>query len=214
MILQRPIEIRSVPGIVKDMLRHLLLLFATLLALPLAAQDDKGQPREVSKLDGTKILGIVEITDDYTIRISSDSGLQKIPIALLSQEDFEKYSGATDRSQDGRLWSERKHALEDSQSKGQEKPADIEIRLGEIAAFQPLIDAYEKTLADKKSTASAQESPTPSQTASPIEPMQSLFSGPGTTLGGVPGAETIGSTITPAVSAGAGAVQTLAPTAP
>jgi len=197
------------------MLRHLLLcapLFV--LALPLAAQEDKGKPQEVTKLNGAKILGLVEITDDYTIRISSDSGLQKIPIALLSQKDFEKYSGTKDRSQDGRLWSERKHALEDSQSKGQEKPADIEIRLGEIAAFQPLIDTYEKTLADKKSTTSSQESPTASQTASPIEPMQSLFSGPGTTLGGVPGAEAIGSTITPAVSAGAGAVQSLAPTAP
>jgi len=133
------------------MLRHLLLC-ATLfvLALPLAAQEDKGKPQEVTKLNGAKILGLVEITDDYTIRISSDSGLQKIPIALLSQKDFEKYSGTKDRNQDGRLWSERKHALEDSQSKGQEKPADIEIRLGEIAAFQPLIDAYEKTLAEKK----------------------------------------------------------------
>lgn len=197
------------------MLRHLLLC-ATLsaLALPLAAQDDKGKPQEVTKLDGTSILGVVEITDDYTIRISSDSGLQKIPIALLSQKDFEKYSGAKDRSQDGRLWSERKHALEDSQSRDQEKPADIEIRLGEIAAFQPLIDAYEKTLADKKTATPARESPASAKSAGAAEPVQSLFSGPGTTLGGVPGAASLNSTIAPAVSAGAGAVQALAPTAP
>lgn len=214
MIPQRPIETHSVLCIVKGMLRLLLFcasLFA--LALPLAAQDDKGKPQEVTKLDGTKILGVVEITDDYTIRISSDSGLQKIPIALLSQADFEKYSGARDRSQDGRLWSERKHALEDNTSKNDEKPADMEIRLGEIAALQPLIDAYEKTLADKKTALPTQQPSPASQPSGSEEPVQSLFSGPGTTLG-VSGTETMNSAITPAISAGAGAVQALAPTAP
>ena len=199
-------------------MHRLLLLVACscCVALPLIAQDGKEKEQEVTKLDGTKVLGIVEITDDYTIRISSDSGLQKIPLALLSQKDFEKYSQTKDRSQDGRLWSERKSALEDSKSKDKNKPADIEIRLGEIAAFQPIIDAYEKSLADKKKSPSTtdEKSRTGSNGSTASQPIQSLFSGPGTTLGGIPGAEAVGSVIAPAVSAGAGAVQSLSPTSP
>lgn len=195
-------------------MQRVILVVACLvwLARPLSAQDEKGKPQEVTRLDGKKILGIVEITDDYTIRISSDTGLQKIPIALLSEKDFKKYSQTRDRSQDGRLWSERKHALEDSKSQGSGKPADIEIRLGEIAAFQPLIDAYEKNLADKKKSSSTAENQSKTGSKeSPAPPFQNLFSGSGTTLGGVPGAEAVKSVVTPAVSAGAGAVQSLAP---
>ncbi len=194
-------------------MQRLFLLGACLVcfALPLPAQDEKAQ--EVTKLDGTKVFGIVEITDDYTIRISSDSGLQKIPIALLSEKDFEKYTKNKDRSQDGRLWSERKNALENNKSKDKNQSADIEIRLGEIAAFQPLIDAYEKSLADKnKSASSTDEKSRTGSTTNP--PIQSLFSGPGTTLGGIPGAEAVSTVVAPAVSAGAGAVQSLAPTSP
>lgn len=202
-------------GIV-NIMQRLFLLGACLLCftLPLPAQNEKEQ--EVTKLDGTKVFGIVEITDDYTIRISSDSGLQKIPLALLSEKDFEKYTKTKDRSQDGRLWSERKNALEDKKSKDKNQSADIEIRLGEIAAFQPLIDAYEKSLADKKKSASStdEKSRTGSKESTTTPLIQSLFSGPGTTLGGVPGAEAVSSVVAPAVSAGAGAVQSLAPTSP
>lgn len=193
---------------------HRLLLCSLFLGLtlPALAQDEKARPQEVTKLDGKKLFGIVEITDDYTIRISSDTGLQKIPIALLSQEDFEKYAKTKDRSQDGRLWSERKDALEDNKSQNKEKSADIEIRLGEISAFQPAIDAYEKTLADKKKPS---ENPGSGAESTSLQaPVQSLFSGPGTTLGGVPGTGAAGSVIAPAISTGAGALQSLAPTAP
>ncbi len=195
-------------------MQRLFLLGAGLFcfSLPLSAQDDKGKQQEVTKLDGTKILGLVEITDDYTIRISSDTGLLKIPIALLSETDFEKYSKTKDRSQDGRLWSERKNALEDSKSKSGGKSGDIEIRLGEIAAFQPLIDAYEKSLADKKKSAPATDNQAKTgSTENTTQPFQNLFSGSGSTLGGVPGAEAVSSVVTPAVSAGAGAVQSIAP---
>jgi hypothetical protein len=193
---------------------RLLLLCAILasLSLPVWAQNEKAKPQEVTKLDGRKILGIVEITDDYTIRISSETGLQKIPIALLSQADFEKFTRTKDRSQDGRLWSERKAALVENRSQNKEKSGEIEIRLGEIAAFQPLIDAYEKSLTDKKKSP---ESTKPgSENTDLLAPVQSLFSGPGTTLGGVPGAGAAGSVIAPAVSTGAGALQSLAPAAP
>lgn len=191
-----------------------LLLCAILVSVPLPmwAQDEKNKPQEVTKLNGQKILGIVEVTDDYTIRISNDTGLQKIPIALLSQTDFDKFTKTKDRSQDGRLWSERKDALEESKSQNKEKSGDIEIRLGEIAAFQPLIDAYEKSLADKKKSS---ENPKAGTENTDFQaPVQSLFSGPGTTLGGVPGAGTAGSVIAPAISTGAGALQSLAPSAP
>src|SRR5690606_22443336 len=111
----------------------------------LPAQDTPSQepPAEVTKLDGTKIFGIVEITDDYTIRIRSDSGIQNLPIALLGETDFRKYGLKKDRSQDGRLWSERQTALEEEKETHPQKAAAIEFRLTELAPLQPVIAAYE-----------------------------------------------------------------------
>jgi hypothetical protein len=147
-------------------LRKKLLTFGGALAVcaPLYSQTDdaanftKPEKTSVTKLDGTKFFGIVEVTDDYTIRISNDSGITRLPIAQLGDADFTKYGLNKDRSKDGRLWYERKEALEDTQedrqsgtdSKSGESSA-VEIRLGEIAAFQPVIAAYEKTLGAKKS---------------------------------------------------------------
>jgi hypothetical protein len=136
---------------------------ALLLCAPLFAQTDeptkplKPEKTSVTKLDGTKLFGIVEITDDYTIRISNDSGITRLPIAQLGDADFKKYGLNKDRSKDGRLWYERKEALEESQKEGEaskdsksDGTSPIEIRLGQIAAFQPVIAAYEKTLGSKK----------------------------------------------------------------
>jgi hypothetical protein len=136
---------------------------ALLLCAPLFAQTNeptnppKPEKTSVTKLDGTKLFGIVEITDDYTIRISNDSGITRLPIVQLGDADFTKYGLNKDRSKDGRLWYERREALEESQKEGQaskdsksDGTSPIEIRLGQIAAFQPVIAAYEKTLGSKK----------------------------------------------------------------
>jgi hypothetical protein len=77
-----------------------------------AAETPDAKKTQVTKIDGSKVFGLVEITDDYTIKISSDSGIQKIPLALLGEKDFRKYGFSKDRSKDGRFWSERKDALE------------------------------------------------------------------------------------------------------
>jgi hypothetical protein len=165
-------------------------LFA--LCVPLYSQTDettkppKPEKASVTKLDGTKLFGLVEITDDYTIRISNDSGITRLPIAQLGDADFKKYGLNKDRSKDGRLWYERKEAVEDSQNDGQsdknaksEGGSAVEIRLGEIAAFQPVIAAYEKTLGSKKSdkAASAKASGEKSETSD--TPFTPLFSQPG-----------------------------------
>ncbi len=170
------------------------------------------EPSKVSKLDGTSFFGIVEVTDDYTIRIKSDSGIQKIPLALLGEKDFKKYGFTKDRSQDGKFWSERKDALESEKSgeqAGTKKDDDaVEIRLAELAPFQPLIDAYEKSLADKKSdTAPDKGAPGESDSKTPF---RSLFSQPGVP-GSVPQPFTgIGSSaVQPATSLGAGAVNSV-----
>jgi hypothetical protein len=155
-------------------LRRKLLLGICALAMgaPLYAQKedptdpvkpDKPGKASVTKLDGTKLFGIIEITDDYTIRVSSDAGITRLPIAQLGDADFKKFGMNKDRSKDGRFWYERKEAV-----KGSEKDSDkdsksggnspVEIRLGEIAAFQPVIAAYEKTLGSKKSEKSSDSS--------------------------------------------------------
>ena len=116
----------------------------------------KARPGVVKKLDGTKLFGFVEITDDYTIRITNDSGIARFPIAQLSEADFQKYGFRKNRSQDGRFWYERKEALKTSEEnpKSQNNATSgrksvAEIRVAEITAFQPFIAAYEKTLASK-----------------------------------------------------------------
>ena len=92
-------------------------------------------------------------------------GIIRLPIAQLGDNDFQKYGFQKDRAKDGRFWYERKEALKSSEEdqesetppeesrlcrdKNLSKPP-VEIRLSEISAFQPLIAAYEKTLASKR----------------------------------------------------------------
>ena len=121
----------------------------------------KGQKEHGEKDRRNKLFGFVEITDDYTIRITSDSGIIRLPIAQLGDADFQKYGFQKDRSKDGRFWHERREALKDSKEDPKsEKEASgeksiAEIRLAEISVFQPFIAAYEKTLAPPKSTEKA-----------------------------------------------------------
>jgi hypothetical protein len=149
----------------------------------------KGEKNAVKKLDGTKLFGFVEVTDDYTIRITNDSGITRLPIAQLDDAGFQKYGFQKDRSKDGRFWYERKEALksseEDPKADGDQKSggkSPVEIRLGEISAFHHFIAAYENTLASKnseKSTAKSKLEEKPDTSDMPFRPM---FSEPG--LGG------------------------------
>jgi hypothetical protein len=176
-------------------LKTVLLVFggAVAICLPLYGQTSTGgQPvkpekTSVTTLKGTKFFGIVEVTDDYTIRVSNDSGITRLPIAQLGDADFKKYGMNKDRSKDGRLWYERKEALEDTQTDKQSAKDSksngsslVEIRLGEIAAFQPVIAAYEKTLGSKKSEKSAEGSKNPDEKASASDTsVTPMFSQPG-----------------------------------
>ena len=76
----------------------------------------KPQKSEVKKLDGTKYFGFVEVTDDYTIRVTNDSGIMRLPIAQLGDNDFQKYGFQKDRGKDGRFWYERKEALQSTET--------------------------------------------------------------------------------------------------
>ena len=185
-------------------MRNWLVATACAIALcaPLQSQTDnstsaakqtdnsaKAEKNTVKKLDGTKLFGFVEVTDDYTIRITNDSGITRLPIAQLSDADFQKYGFQKDRTKDGRFWYERKEALksseEDPKSDGDPKSGGksaVEIRLTEISAFQPFIAAYEKTLASRnseKSTVTSKPEEKPDTSDTPFRPM---FSEPG--LGG------------------------------
>ena len=182
-----------------------------------AADTPDAEKKPVTKLDGSKVFGLVEITDDYTIKISSDSGIQKIPLALLGEKDFRKYGFSKDRSQDGRFWSERKDALEaekgdetakkdDAASK--EESADIEIRLAELAPFQPLIAAYEsikkpENTPAKKDEAKEGDSANSASKSSTLH----MFTGPGSlNVPTVPFASSAaGAVIQPAASAASSA---------
>jgi hypothetical protein len=146
----------------------------------------KAEKKTVTKLDGTQFFGFVEVTDDYTIRITNHSGITRLPIAQLGDADFQKYGFQKDRAKDGRFWYERKEALKSSEegpkSDGDPKSggkSPVEIRLAEISAFQPFISAYEKTLASKnseKSTATTKPEEKPDSSDIPFRPM---FSEPG-----------------------------------
>jgi len=176
-------------------LKTLLLMLggAVAICVPLHAQtDDAAKPTKpekssVTTLNGTKFFGLIEVTDDYTIRVSNDSGITRLPIAQLGDADFQKYGLNKDRSKDGRLWYERKEALEDSQTDKQSQKESksnesslVEIRLGEVAAFQPVIAAYEKTLGSKKSEKAAPSSTNPSEKRSGSDtPFTPMFSQPG-----------------------------------
>ncbi len=158
---------------------------AVLLAVGLsvqAAAEPAPENGQVTKLDGTKMFGLIEVTDDYTLKISSDSGIQKIPLALLGEKDFRKYGFGKDRSKDGRFWSERKDALESEKTSSQNS-GDIEIRLAELTLFQPVIAAYE-SLKPPKGTATekeASETDVAKDQAKTPEKSSSMhmFSGPG-----------------------------------
>jgi hypothetical protein len=148
----------------------------------------KARPGVVKKLDGTKLFGFVQITDDYTIRITNDSGIARLPIAQLSEADFQKYGFQKNRSKDGRFWYERKEALKSSEEnpKPQKNATSAErslteIRLAEITAFQPFIAAYEKTLAPKSESSTARNSAGEESETSDV-PFRPMFSEPG--LGG------------------------------
>ncbi|MGA7902763.1 MAG: hypothetical protein WCC08_24590 [Terrimicrobiaceae bacterium] len=102
----------------------------------------KARKGTVRNLAGTKFSGFVEITDDYTIRITSSSGIARLPIAQLSDADFQKYGFRKDRSKDGRFWYERKEALRSSEEDSRpqknakaDRQSVAEIRLAEISAF-------------------------------------------------------------------------------
>jgi hypothetical protein len=171
----------------------LLVGGALVMCVPLRAQTDdtanasKPEKSSVTTLNGTKFFGLIEVTDDYTIRVSNDSGITRLPIAQLGDADFKKYGLSKDRSNDGRLWYERKEALESSEKDSEPSTetksnggSAIEIRLGEIEAFQPVIAAYEKTLGSKKGdkTGTGSKNPEKKSTA-PETPFTPMFSQPG-----------------------------------
>jgi hypothetical protein len=186
----------------KSRIRVLAAICAVALCPALHAQTDnstdaakqadptsKTEKGTVKKLDGTKLFGLVEITDDYTIRITNNSGITRLPIAQLDEADFQKYGFQKDRSNDGRFWYERQQALKSSHDEpnaGKNANSDeksvAEIRLGEISAFQPLIAAYEKTLAPKKTASSASSKNSEVRSDTSDVPFKPMFSEPG--LGG------------------------------
>ncbi|HRJ72049.1 MAG TPA: hypothetical protein PLS03_07475 [Terrimicrobiaceae bacterium] len=179
---------------------------------PAAEPSGTPEPAKLTTLDGASLFGIIEVTDDYTVRVKSDTGIQKIPLALLGESDFKKYGFGKDRSQDGKFWSERQNALESQKdsgpAKGENEDGTWEIRLAELAPFQPLIDAYEKSIAEKNSNTAADKNASEDRTAQ--APFRALFSQPG-----VPGSvpqpfSGLGSSaVQPATSIGAGAVQSV-----
>ncbi|MGB7837243.1 MAG: hypothetical protein WBL40_03955, partial [Terrimicrobiaceae bacterium] len=90
----------------------------------------------------TRLFGFVEVTDDYTIRITNDSGITRLPITQLGDADFQKYGFQKDRGKDGRFWYERKEALRSSEEDSRpqknakaDRQSVAEIRLAEISAF-------------------------------------------------------------------------------
>jgi hypothetical protein len=196
------------------MKRPLSLRAACLLgiaAISLTGWSQEQKTGEVTKLNGQKSFGVIEITDDYTIRVTSDTGLQKIPIAMLGESDFRKLGFNQDRSKDGRFWSERQDALE-TEKNSDAKPgapkkdnAALELRLAEVAAFQPLIDAYEKSVADQKS--SAPQTPEKPDGNNSATPMNNLFGQSG--MGKTPFSGGFGSTATQPVSSATSAAASL-----
>lgn len=206
------------------MKRAFALVFSIALTGWVVAAEDDGTPQapkkdKVTKLDGTSFFGLVEVTDDYTVRVKSDTGITKIPMAMLGEKDFKKYGFGKDRSKDGKFWSERQDALEQEQEKNAEqkdtpdkKKKDddsmIEVNLSEIAPFQPLIDAYEKSVADKKKTDGDAADKQKGDKPEAETPGRSLFSKTGIPgLGDKPFSGMGTSAVQPATSLGATAVQ-------
>ena len=120
-----------------------------------AGSSAKAKKRTVKQLDGTKFYGLVELSDDYTIRVTNDWGTVRLPIAELDDADFQRYGFKKDRSKDeifvrAREFEETRQNTNRKRQNSREK-SGVEIRLAEISAFQPLIAAYEKILAAKES---------------------------------------------------------------
>jgi hypothetical protein len=154
-----------------------------------AGSSAKAKKRTVKQLDGSKLFGFVEITDDYTIRVTNDWGIIRLPIAELGDADFRKYGFKKDRSKDGRFWYERKEALkeakEDPKSEKKAKSGEkssVEIQLAEVSAFQPYVAAYEKTLAPQNSEKSSTTNKPGEKTDISGVPFTPMFSQP--SLGG------------------------------
>ena len=85
-----------------------------MLSAPLQSQTNnspKAAKNTVTTLDGTKRSGFIKVMDDYTIRITNDSGITRLPIAQLGESDFQEYGFRKSRATDGRFWYERKEAL-------------------------------------------------------------------------------------------------------
>ena len=140
-------------------------------------------------LDGTKRSGFIKVMDDYTIRITNDSGITGLPIAQLGESDFQEYGYRKSRATDGRFWYERKEALisseEDARSKADAQfrgKSPLETRLTEISAFQPFITAYEKSLSFRKSDQSTATSLPREKTDTYDVPFRPMLSEP--SLGG------------------------------
>ncbi len=163
-----------------------------MLSAPLQSQTNnssKAEKNTVTTLDGTKRSGFIKVTDDYTIRITNDSGITRLPIAQLGESDFQEYGFRKTRATDGRFWYERKEALKSSEEDARSKAdaqfrgkSSVETRLTEISAFQPFITAYEKSLASKKSDQSTATSRPAEKTDTYDVPLRPMFSEPG--LGG------------------------------
>ncbi len=149
-------------------IRKLIPLLVCGAVMNCLATEIEPKPTKVEKINGSTVFGLAEITDDYTLRVKTDSGLQNIPLTSLAEKDFLKYGFQKDRSQDGKFWSERKKAVQSSGS----KDSVVEVHLAEIAPFQPIIDAYEKKQASQKKA----QIPAPK---TPPEPFKPLFSRPG-----------------------------------
>lgn len=151
-------------------------------------KSDKNKPHTIFLLDGSSLFGKVELTDDYTLKVSSDSGIQKIPLAMLGEKDFKQFGFLKDRSNDGKFWSDRKDAVSDQQKKDDAKgdksgSSSLEISLAEILPFQPLISSYQSSL-PVKSDSSASSGGDKEKTASSSNgqgdvPFVPLFSQPG-----------------------------------
>ena len=174
-----------------------------------AGSSAKAKKRTVKQLDGTKFYGLVELSDDYTIRVTNDWGIVRLPIAELDDADFQRYGFKKDRSKDGRFWYERKEALEEAEQNPKSKKANsreksgVEIRLAEISAFQPLIAAYEKILAAKESEKLSTAYSAEEKTEPPTIPFRPMFSQP--SFGG-PLAHTLSSAGNSGIKPVAGAV--------
>ncbi len=143
----------------------------------------QGQTGRREETRRNKTFGFVEITDDYTIRMTNDSGIARLPIAQLSEADFQKYGFRKNRSKDGRFWYERKEALKSSQEGPKPKNNTKSESVAEIRSPKCGISALhrglQKTLASKSEAVA--NSPGEESEISDV-PFSPMFSEPG--LGG------------------------------